>query len=120
MRFKPHVSLVQTTICAGIAIVVSGATLLASIIPAASACAQSSETDATTANNEQRLQGMLDEARRPAADFRLDLGQRQHPHVADALDAISGAPPEDDLTDPERTTRAATAKLGWILNCPAT
>lgn len=38
MRFKPHVSLMQVTICAGIAIVASGATLLSSIIPAASAC----------------------------------------------------------------------------------
>lgn len=40
---------------------------------------------------------MLDEARRPTADFRSNLGQRQRSHVADTPDTLSRAPPEDDL-----------------------
>jgi hypothetical protein len=119
VRCKPTVSWVQVMVCAGIAIVASGATLLSSIGPAVSFCAHSPEADAIGASIEQRLQGTLDEARHPGVDFRLDLGQRQRPHVADTAGAISGAPAEGDLTDPERTTRASTAKLGWLVNCPA-
>jgi hypothetical protein len=121
MRFGPTINWRRSSIFAGIAIVASGAALLSGIIPAARSCAQSTEATATAPSNDQRLQETLDIARRPGTDFRLDLGQRHRPHdVAEIRpNAVSGTPAEG-LTDPaETTTRALTAKLDWIVICPA-
>ena len=120
MRFGPT-NWRRSSIFAGIAIVASGAVVLSGIIPAARSCAQPTEATATAPSIDQRLQETLDIARRPGTDFRLDLGQRHRPHdVAEIRPNDNSGTPAEVLTDPPETmTRALTAKLDWIVICPA-
>jgi hypothetical protein len=107
MQFKPALSRRQRAIFASLAIVASGTTLFLSISPAAP---PSPEQDAIAVANEQRLQATLDEARRPGADFRLCLGQRLRPRMAEpAGTAVSGAPAKDE-TDPATSTKVVALK----------
>ncbi len=73
MRYTT-VSWRQRTVCVGLAIVASSAALLFGVSPAHFNAP--SEQDIIAAKNGQRLQEMLDEARRPGTDFRLRVEQR--------------------------------------------
>src|SRR5512143_77019 len=117
MRFETTINWRRNSIFAGIAIIATGGVLLSSIIPVVRSCAQSTEATAAAAGNDQRLQETLDSARRPGADFRLDLRQRHRPRDVSEIpsNAVSDSPTDALAAPPETTTRPLTAKLGWIV-----
>jgi hypothetical protein len=110
MQPKPALSRKLGLIYAIVAIGSSGAVLFLSTIPAR-LCPESPKQAVAALSNGERLQAMLDEGRRPGADFRLRLEQRLRPHVAAPNDVSIERADDDERDAPVSMVSIETSAL---------